>query len=218
MFNFVSTHHLLFPPLTRFFPYSLCLQFGPDIAIYFSFLSFYTRSLIPLTLFGLVFWLGSKGVYHHALNFIGMGLERWAGAGGPAGLGWGWEWSWVYALGVGIWGVAVTEVGDESAVRRGSILLARLISLCLVFPMLEEATALKERPLVLIRAASSHRSGLLNNANSPSNMAPTESPESTVSDLNTSPPFPPIQPVRSPLLLVKSLYHRLRTRRSCRES
>ncbi len=54
-------------------------QFGHSIACYFSFLSFYTLSLLPLSIFGLIFWAAKL------------------------------RWSPVYALGVSLWGVVVVE-------------------------------------------------------------------------------------------------------------
>ena len=55
-------------------------QFGEAIATYFSFLSFYTLSLLPASIFGALFWLVKL------------------------------KWSWIYAVGISIWGITVVEV------------------------------------------------------------------------------------------------------------
>ena len=82
-------------------------QFGPSVSLYFSFLSFYTRALIPLSALGTFFWLGSKGVYARLAELVG--LETWARTGGPKELGYGWSWSWVYAAAVCVWAVGFVE-------------------------------------------------------------------------------------------------------------
>lgn len=76
--------------------------------MYFSFLSFYTRALVPLSIIGTFFWLGSKGLYAHLAELVG--LETWARTGGPKELGYGWSWSWVYATIVSLWAVGFVEV------------------------------------------------------------------------------------------------------------
>jgi hypothetical protein len=76
--------------------------------MYFSFLSFYTRALVPLAILGTFFWLGSKGVYARIAELVG--LETWARTGGPKELGYGWSWSWVYAAFVSLWAVGFVEV------------------------------------------------------------------------------------------------------------
>lgn len=81
---------------------------GPSVALYFSFLSFYSMSLIPLSVIGTIFFLGSQGVFAKIATWIG--LETWAYTGGVAESGYGWSWSWIYAGCVGIWGVLVTEL------------------------------------------------------------------------------------------------------------
>ena len=80
---------------------------GPSVSLYFSFLSFYTRALVPLSILGAFFWLGSKGVYARLAELIG--LETWARTGGPRELGYGWSWSYAYAACVALWAVGFVE-------------------------------------------------------------------------------------------------------------
>lgn len=83
-------------------------HFGPDIALYFSFLSFYTRALIPVSVVGIVFWLGSKGVWAWLASHVG--LARFAHTGGPKELGYGWDFHWLYGAFLAAWSLIVVEI------------------------------------------------------------------------------------------------------------
>lgn len=83
-------------------------HFGPDIALYFSFLSFYTRALIPVSLVGIVFWLGSKGVWAWLANHVG--LAKFARTGGPKEMGFGWNFHWLYGAFLAAWSLIIVEV------------------------------------------------------------------------------------------------------------
>ncbi|KAJ9120048.1 hypothetical protein QFC22_002945 [Naganishia vaughanmartiniae] len=106
----------------------LAEHFGPSVSMYFSFLSFYTRALIPLSIVGTFFWLGSKGVYARIAELVG--LETWARTGGPKELGYGWSWSWVYAAFVSLWAVGFVEAWRvqerKIAVQYGTHKVARV--------------------------------------------------------------------------------------------
>lgn len=103
-------------------------QFGPSVSLYFSFLSFYTRALIPLSALGAFFWLGSRGLYARLAELIG--LETWARTGGPREMGYGWSWSWVYAGLVCLWAVGFVEswrvMERKIAVQYGTLGVARV--------------------------------------------------------------------------------------------
>lgn len=96
--------------------------------MYFSFLSFYTRALVPLSALGVFFWLGSKGIYARLAELVG--LETWARTGGPKELGYGWSWSWVYATVVSLWAVGFVEAWRvqerKIAVQYGTHMVSRV--------------------------------------------------------------------------------------------
>lgn len=86
--------------------------FGPDLALYFSFLAFYTRALIPMAVVGIIFFLGSKGVWATIADWVGLG--RLSHTGGPRFEGYGWDWSIWYGAIISIWSVVVVEVSERA--------------------------------------------------------------------------------------------------------